>query len=120
MQQKLSKSKQKREHRRLRRSSPKSWCLVYALKHEGQIHYVGQTRLLPQQRLKWHFKEIWKRQMHGWHMSPVMRWLESLGCEPQIEVLDRNGIWDISEAVWIDRCRRDGEPLKNVASVIAD
>lgn len=116
----LSRSKQKRQHRKLRRNSPKSWCLVYALKHEGKIHYVGQTRSLPTVRLASHFKEIQKRQMQGRHLSPVMRWIEGLGHEPVIEVLDRNGIWDISEAVWIDRCRRRGEPLKNVLSVIPD
>lgn len=118
--QQLSKRQQKRKHRKIRRDSPKSWCLVYALKDQGKTFYVGQTRCLPAERLKSHFKEIWKRQMQGRHLTPAMRWIESLGHEPDMEILDRNGIWDISEAVWIDRLRRAGEPLTNIASVVAD
>lgn len=114
----VSKRKQRRMHRALKRRKPKAWCLVYCLKHDGKIFYVGQTRQLPEQRLRWHFKEIWKRKAIGKNLSPAQRWLDSLGFKPEISVLDREGIWDISEAVWIDRCRRDGHPLLNVISVV--
>lgn len=114
----LSKRKQKRRHRAMRRGKPTAWCLVYCLKHEGRIFYVGQTRQLPEQRLHWHLKDIRKRKAIGRSLSPAQRWLDSLSDKPEITVLDRNGVWDISEAVWIDRCRRDGHPLLNVMSVV--
>lgn len=77
--------------------------------------------MLPVERLRWHFKAIHKRKIAGQRLSPAQQWLyeiEAIGIVPHIEVIDKRGIWDISEAVWIDRLRARGEPLLNVNSVI--
>lgn len=106
-------------HRRLRRKSwSKNSCLVYVLREA--IHkpprYVGQTRAHESVRLHYHIKTAQTRPR-----SPVERWIASLlanGAAPIIEVIDRQGIWDISEAVWIDRLRSAGADLLNVLSVV--
>jgi hypothetical protein len=113
-----------RHQRRLRRTRPKNWCYVYALREiaDGPPRYVGQTRCHPNERLRWHFKDIETRKQIGRKLSPVQRWivdLVALGGSPVIDVLDADGKWDISEAVWIDRLRRDGAELLNVSSLVA-
>jgi hypothetical protein len=107
-------------HRSVRRKQPKTWCLVYALREAvgGPIRYVGQTRNEPQERLRWHYKELARHKAAGRRLSPVKSWLDGLPSRPLIEVIDEAGTWDISEAVWIDRLRHRGEPLLNVASVV--
>jgi hypothetical protein len=55
-------------------------------------------------------------------MSPYQIWLADQlekNRPPTIEMIDEKGIWDISEAVWIDRLRHQGHQLLNVASVVA-
>jgi hypothetical protein len=54
-------------------------------------------------------------------LSPVQRWLANLlgtGRRPVIEVLVQKGVRDVTEAVWIDRLRREGVNLLNVDSVV--
>jgi hypothetical protein len=99
----------------------KTWCRVYVLREaEGKpIRYVGQTRLELQDRLRWHFKGIQEHRVNGWGLSKAQKWIASLPAPPVIELIDAKGIWDISEAVWIDRLRTRGEPLLNVLSVVA-
>lgn len=114
-----------RAWRRVRRSKAKSWCLVYALREaEGMpIKYVGQTRILPANRLRFHIKAATERVQKRERLSPVQGWVHSLllaGKEPVIEVLDGNGVWDVSEAAWIERLIAGGERLLNVSSVLPD
>lgn len=81
--------------------------------------YVGQTRCRPQKRLKFHYKELNKHLNQGKRLSPVKLWLKNLrdkNLRPEIEILDSKAIWDISEAVWIDRLTNQGVILLNVAS----
>jgi len=116
----ISRRKLKQRHRRERRKHPKNWCLVYVLREASGLpaRYVGQTRLHPSERLRWHLKGLRDRQAAGQKLTRLMEWMASLPVAPIIEVIDENGIWDISEAVWIDRLRAAGEPLFNVLSVV--
>ncbi|MCW5615845.1 MAG: GIY-YIG nuclease family protein [Rhodocyclaceae bacterium] len=101
-----------RTHRRFRRKQRKDWCFVYALYDaDGKPRYVGQTRLLLNERLSWHYKNA---KTSG--RTPVEKWFASLSYRPEIRMLDDQGTWDITEAVWIDRLTRDGADLLNVAS----
>lgn len=111
----------RRADRRHRRKQSKTWCRVYVLREfaGGPARYVGQTRQSPEMRLWWHLKDLRKCKAEGRQLTAAKRRLDGLSAPPIIEVLDEHGIWDISEAVWIDRLRRDGAPLLNVASVIA-
>lgn len=92
---------------RKRRSKSKSWCIVYALREAGgPIKYVGQTRILPSSRLRFHIKKTAERVQNRDRLSPVQGWIHSLilaGKEPVIEVLDDGAAWDVSEAAWIER-----------------
>lgn len=115
-----SRKKALKAHRRLRRKVwTKKSCLVYVLREAPgmPIRYVGQTRVLETERLRWHIKAV----RRGKRTSPAMRWIAALldqGITPTIEIIDRNGIWDVSEAVWIDRLRRGDADLLNVMSVV--
>jgi ABC-type xylose transport system substrate-binding protein len=116
-----SNSWRKARHRRLRASKPRNWCLVYGLKSDpdGEFYYVGQTRSLPEVRLKHHIKQLTKDMRSGTRMSQAQQWLRNvlaMGRSPIIEVIDPNGVWDTSEAVWIDRLIAAGHPLTNIAS----
>jgi hypothetical protein len=54
-------------------------------------------------------------------LSPVETWVANIignGGMPIIEVIDKQGMWDISEAVWIDRLRMQGCKLLNVSSLV--
>ena len=107
-------------HRRLRRQKSKTWCQVYALREieGGDIYYIGQTRTALAERLRWHYKAVARAQDKP---SPVQLWLSGIlasGLGPTIDALDANGVWDVSEAVWIDRMRTAGHPLLNIAAVV--
>lgn len=117
-----SRSWQRQKLRKLRNNKPKSWCQIYGLRvGAGEYFYVGQTRLLLEQRLDWHFKAVRKKLRLGQTLSPAQKWIYmmmSIDAKITIDLIDGNGIWDISEAVWIDRLRAQGHPLRNVMSVI--
>ena len=114
-----------RAQRLIRKRKPKTWCRVYVLKdpRSGKIRYVGQTRMLLDERLRYHLKAPRKRIARGrQRLSPVELWIAELigqDLSPQIAAIDHDGIWDISEAVWIDRISRDGGDLLNVMSRVA-
>lgn len=114
----------KREARRIRRAHSKAWCLVYVLREAPgkPPRYVGQTRTLPENRLWWHFKGARQAREQGKRLTAAQRWIDGLvtaGTPPIIEVIDKNGIWDISEAVWIDRLRQAGADLLNHSALVA-
>lgn len=112
----------RKRDRSFRRKQSKTWCRVYVIREieGGPVRYVGQTRQSAEMRLWWHFKDLRKCQARGLPLSKFKLWLESLPSPPVIEVVDEKGVWDISEAVWVDRMRQRGEPLFNVASVVPD
>lgn len=118
----MSRRQELKEHRSIRRKQRKAWCFVYILRDpkNGSVRYVGQTRLCLTERLRWHYKAVIKPKGR---LSPVQVWIAALLVDssgPLIELIDGNGQWDISEAVWIDRYRRDGAHLLNVLSVVGD
>lgn len=95
------------------KSKRKSWCSVYVLKDEaGTPRYVGQTRCKLSTRMQFHL-----RQCHASN-SPVHKWMREGATKIFIEELDSDAVWDVTEAVWIDRMRRDGHDLFNVAGVV--
>jgi hypothetical protein len=102
-----AKAKKRAIRRKRRAAKPlSSSCVVYALKDAGgRIVYVGQTRSSIEARMDYHRKSACKTG------SPIQRWL----CENEatIHVIDKDGIWDVSEVVWIERSRVAGEPLLN-------
>lgn len=119
----ISRRKALKRHGSRRRRAAKNWCQIYILQEAPGMpaHYVGQTRQLPAERLRWHFKELERQKATGRRLTGRFKWLDDLqkrGISPTIDVIDDSGIWDISEAVWIDRLLRDGHPLLNVASVV--
>ena len=117
-----SNKKTKRKHRHLKRSKPKIWCQVYVLHAgDGLPRYVGQTTLVPEDRLKYHLNDVGKRRARKQRLSPVGTWISGLmasGRYPVLDIIDPNGIWDVSEAVWIDRLRRRGADLLNVLALV--
>jgi GIY-YIG catalytic domain-containing protein len=103
------------QHMEYRRGQSRSWCYVYALREEGsdEFRYVGQTQVNPRRRMRWH----WKNLGHG--TSPLQRWLMQCKQEQRrvvMDLIDLDGQWNISEAVWIDRLTRGGHNLLNVLS----
>ena len=116
----MSKQRARRADRQFRRKQAKNWCRIYILREfaGGPIRYVGQTRQSAEMRLWWHLKDLRQCKERGARLTKTKAWLDSLTSPPIIEVVDENGIWDISEAVWIDRLLRQDEPLLNVASVV--
>ena len=99
-------TKRNKFHSKLRRRG-KSACVVYALTDvDGNVRYVGQTRLWPPDRLKWHKRKACPTG------SPVQRWI--LENEAKIIVIDHLATWDISEVIWIERHRANGANLLNV------
>lgn len=102
-----SKRSIRKRQRQLIRKGPKSACFVYGLKGEaGEIVYVGQTRTALATRLNFHMRSA---SPTG---SPIQRWL--VDHRPEIVMLDNKATWDVCEILWIDRLRREGEPLMNV------
>jgi hypothetical protein len=116
----MSRKKSLKAHRKSRRQKPKNWCFVYGIKEtEGSLYrYIGQTRLLPSERLRWHYKEIVRYRQVGRQLTRFKKWLDRLPHPPIIEVIDENGVWDTSEAVWIERYLVAGHPLFNLQSVV--
>lgn len=110
----VSRRKLERKHRKLRRGKPKSWCFVYVLKEaiDSPPFYVGQTRCSLDRRLHFHLKNA--RQDRLSPCEKRVRELLEAGNQPIIEVIDSQGQWDISEAVWIDRLCGKGVQLLNV------
>jgi hypothetical protein len=113
----------KAAHRKLRKTKPKSWCLVYVLREfeGGPIYVVGQTRNSLEIRLSYYLTDIRRRNRLGKRLRPILRWFNGVlekGKTPFIEAIDVNGIWDVSEIVWIDRLRSQGHPILNVQSVV--
>ena len=104
-----------RKQRAWLRRRPKTACRVYVLRavEGGPIFYVGQTRLAPSERLRWHIKTA-----DG--STPAKRWIASLGHAPILEVIDANATWDVTEAVWINRLRERGHPILNVLAIVPD
>ena len=115
---KLSNKKTKQKHKLLKKREgwTKTSCIVYVLRCPvtRDIRYVGQTRLSAEVRLKWHIKNSKKRS------APVSRWIKSLEYAPIIEIVDSKAVWDITEAVVIDRLIKNNHKLLNVCSVIKD
>lgn len=108
-------------HAQIRRKKRKNWCQVYVLreKNGGYPFYVGQTRSLAEERLRWHIIDIQRRLDRGLGLSPVQRHIQAMrhaGNTPIIQIIDHEGQWDVSEAVWIDRLIRDGANLLNILS----
>ena len=98
-------------------------CKVYTLidPRLGQVFYVGQTRCNPNKRLRFHYKALNQKLVRRESLSPVLgriKLLRDMGLKPEIAVIDHEGIWDISEAVWIDRLRSQGARLLNVMSIV--
>lgn len=113
----------RKEHVAYKRSQPRNWCYIYALREASseQYRYVGQTQVHPLKRLHLHFKHVEAALRTSSNLAPVCRWLAD--CRKArntvaIELLDLEGIWNISEGVWIDRLRFLGHPLLNVQSVV--
>jgi hypothetical protein len=96
-------------------------CKVYLLidPRTGEKKYIGQTRCHERTRLKFHYKEMRRAEFQKRSLRPVHAWLLELanaGFKPTIEILDDNGLWDIAEAVWIDRLTNEGCQLLNRAA----
>ena len=110
----------RKENRKLRKTHQKSWCQVYVLKDDktNEIRYVGQTRNTLESRLINHIRSAKNNPK-----SPVEYWVRELLSNdraPIIEMLDPNGIWFVSETVWIDRLLAEGHKLLNVQQVMPD
>ena len=114
----MSRSSAKKKHRRLRRRKGKNWCQVYALRDPDtdEIKYVGQSRQSLPERLGWFVKGIGRKKGQGRSLSPVEKWIDAMPGKrlPVIEPLDEEGVWDVSETVWINRLIADGIDLLNV------
>jgi hypothetical protein len=98
---------------------PKDACFVYVLcaNESSPPVYVGQTQCDLQTRLQFHIKSVKTKVGRGERLSPVQRWLKTfidVESMPTIKMLDKDGIMDISEAVWIDRLLTKGFELLNV------
>lgn len=105
-----------KQHMRNKKGKSKKWCYVYILQEisSGKIRYVGQTQINPRRRLRFHFMSKNKSN------SPLSCWLRECTDIITIKVIDMNGKWDISEAIWIDRFLAEGHQLLNVNSVMSD
>lgn len=106
------------------RKMPKTGCFVYILAEnmEGVPVYVGQTRTALDVRLRNHLKDAVLRAEEKRSLSPVQKWIVNLidsGSLPVIRMLDDRGIWDVTEAVWIDRYTRRGIDLLNVLARVS-
>jgi hypothetical protein len=114
----ISNTLSRKAWRRKKRKLDKKFCLVYALQDsQGNIRYIGQTRLLLRDRLKWFYKAIGRKKRANQRMSPVEKWIDHLlmyEIYPQMILLDGNATWDVSEILWIERYRVKGAQLLNV------
>lgn len=99
-------------------------CRVYKLVDPFTMkpRYVGQTKCNGKARLRWHIKPLNNLINRGVRLSPVQQWLldlKKVGKRPILIIIDHNAIWDITEAVHIDRLRREGYELLNRCSVVS-
>lgn len=63
----------------------------------------------------WHYRAIKKSLRTGKRLSPAQSWMHHLGpAAPNIVILDSAATWDVSEVIWIERCRVAGHNLLNV------
>ena len=114
----MSRNKERKKWRQRRRALPKSFCQIYGLcGSDGKVRYIGQTRLLLTERLRWYYKQIERKIARHQRFSPVESWIDNLkffGIEPQILLIDGNATWDISEILYIERFKNAGHELLNV------
>lgn len=101
-------NKETKKALRQRRKIDRNLCMVYALiGGDGVIRYIGQTRQSLAKRLSYHFHDAKSGtgRLHKWiRQTPGV----------DIICIDSNATWDVSEILWIDRCRREGHDLLNV------
>lgn len=88
-----------------------SWqCTVYAIvDFHGTIKYIGQTRSTAKRRFQKHIEEP---------SGLIGAWLRTeikAGRMPEVKVITTRGVWDVSEVIWIERCRAAGIELLNRA-----
>ena len=99
---------EKSKARRDRKNGGKKFCYVYALvDSEGNVRYIGQTRMALRARRAFHVKGCRQRpdsKLSIWFMAK----------NPDIIMLDENATWDVSEILWIDHYRRQGANLLNI------
>jgi hypothetical protein len=114
----LSKRAKKRKWRRVLRRSHARFCIIYGLYDLcGNLRYIGQTRQMPEERLKWFHKQIDRAYARGKSLSPVLSWIDDCRYrnDPvEIKIIDANATWDVSEIIYIDRARGEGIELLNV------
>lgn len=113
----MSNNEIKKAWRKKRRTMPKSFCQIYGLcDADGKVRYIGQTRLLLPERLKWYYKQIDRKIGRHQRLSPVESWIDNLRLfeiQPTIVLIDNNATWDISEILYIERFRNSGHDLLN-------
>ena len=55
----------------------------------------------------------------GKRLSPPQEWIKrplEKGTKPVMTILEEKGVWDVTEAVWIDRLAHEGVHLLNIAA----
>ena len=89
-------------------------CTIYALcDADDKIRYIGQTKNLGL-RMKFYKKAVRAGVVE--RMSPVERWLwheKQSGRPMNVKVITDQGVWDVSEIVWIERAKAAGHDLLN-------
>jgi hypothetical protein len=115
----IGRKKSLKKHRSARKKWSKTRCFVYGLYDGEECFYIGQTRMLLSERLRWHLKDVGKRKALGQRLSPVQARMANMAEPPRIQMVDESGIWDVSEAVWIDRFTTQGHKLLNVLARVA-
>lgn len=100
------------------RRAPKLACVVYGLYDcEGSLRYIGQTRQLLSERLRWFYKQVRRSRDREIHLTPVEIWVEECAMHEipiRIDAIDPDATWDISEIIHIDRAKQAGVKLLNV------
>jgi hypothetical protein len=114
----MGRRRDRKLHRSFLRKQPRKFCVVYGLYDmEGRLRYIGQTRQLLSERLRWFWKQIARRRDQGRKLTPVERWLDECSyfqMPVEIRAIDENATWDVSEIIYIDRARQRGEDLLNI------
>lgn len=114
-------TKKTRLRRKAARKAKKAlWnsCRVYSLgdPRDNSIHYVGQTRHFDvKDRLVTHLRKLETERKYKTKFNPCQVWIITLleaGVTPEIHLIDDRGVWDVIEAVWIERYRVAGHPLR--------
>jgi hypothetical protein len=85
--------------------------VIYGLKHENEIRYVGKTGLDPQERLRGHITDA----RRGADLYRA-RWIRSVNYDVELLVLERDPPGGLNEAekAWIATLRRYGCRLTNL------